>query len=110
MLAAWQISVTKGWVDKFFFSRPSDVAVRVWIMFASGTVWPNLLTTMTEAALSFTIGVAGGVVFGFLLARNRWLAALLPISGSRTHCRAWCRRRFSSCGSGWASGQRWLWA
>lgn len=77
MLAVWQLGVTKGWMDKFFFSRPSDIAERVWKLFASGAVWAHLATTMTEAALSFTIGVFVGVVFGFLLARNRWLADLL---------------------------------
>ncbi len=77
LLALWQIGVTNRWLDKFFFSRPSDVAERVWKMFATGSVWAHLATTMTEAALSFTIGVFAGVVFGFLLARKRWLAALL---------------------------------
>jgi NitT/TauT family transport system permease protein len=77
LLSAWQFGVTNGWMDKFFFSRPSDIAERVWKMFAGGTVWAHLFTTLTEAALSFAIGVAGGVVFGFLLARNRFLAALL---------------------------------
>lgn len=77
LLSLWQVGVTYRWMDKFFFSRPSDVAERVWKMFATGSVWAHLATTMTEAALSFAIGVFAGVVFGFLLARNRWLAALL---------------------------------
>jgi NitT/TauT family transport system permease protein len=77
LLLVWQTGVSKGWMDKFFFSRPSDVIERVWAMFASGMVWPHLYTTIAEATLSFTIGVLLGVTFGFLLARNRWLAALL---------------------------------
>ena len=77
VLLSWQLSVTYGWVDKFFFSRASDIAVRVWSMFASGNIWTHLLITVTEAALSFLIGVLLGVVGGFGLARNRWLAAVL---------------------------------
>ncbi|MFN0165569.1 MAG: ABC transporter permease [Bryobacteraceae bacterium] len=76
LLLVWQVGVTKGWMDRFFFSRPSDVAERVWKMFATGSVWAHLATTITEAALSFGIGVLLGVILGFLLARNRFLAAL----------------------------------
>jgi NitT/TauT family transport system permease protein len=76
-LTAWQWGATVGLLDRFFFSRPGDVAERVWKIFAAGSVWTNLGTTLLEAALSFFIGVALGVLFGFLLARNRFLAALL---------------------------------
>lgn len=76
LVGAWQAGVTFGMLDKFFFSRPSDIAVRVWQMFVSGAVWGHLATTITEAALSFVIGVTAGVLFGFILARNRFLAAL----------------------------------
>lgn len=77
MLATWQAGVSAGVLDKFFFSRPSDVVARVWQMLATGMIWPHLATTLTEAALSFLIGVTTGVLFGFLLARNRFLASLL---------------------------------
>lgn len=76
LLSAWQGGVSAGLLDKFFFSRPSDILLRVWQIFASGTVWAHLGTTLLEAALSFAIGVAGGVVCGFGLGRNRFLAAL----------------------------------
>ena len=76
-LTAWQWGATAGLLDRFFFSRPGDVAERVWKIFSAGSVWANLGTTLLEAALSFFIGVALGVLFGFLLARNRFLAALL---------------------------------
>ena len=77
VLAAWQWGAGAGWLDKFFFSRPGDIVARVWKLFATGSVWGNLGTTILEAALSFLIGVTLGVVLGFLLARNRFLAALL---------------------------------
>ncbi|HUQ93467.1 MAG TPA: ABC transporter permease [Bryobacteraceae bacterium] len=76
MLGIWQWGASSGILDKFFFSRPSDVAGRVWKLFAEGTIWTHLGTTLLEAGLSFAIGVVGGVALGFLLARNRWLAAL----------------------------------
>lgn len=76
-LGLWQAGVTAGKLDKFFFSRPSDIAARVWQMFAKGAVWPHLGTTLAEALLSFTIGVTAGVFFGFLLARRPLLADVL---------------------------------
>ena len=77
LLSTWQTGVSAGVLDKFFFSRPSDIAARVWQMLATGAIWIHLATTMLEAALSFAIGVSTGVLSGFVLARNRFLAALL---------------------------------
>ena len=77
LLGAWQWGTTSGLLDKFFFSRPSDVALRVWQWVSTGSLWGHLWTTLVEAALSFAIGVASGVGFGFLLARVGWLSNLL---------------------------------
>jgi NitT/TauT family transport system permease protein len=76
-LAVWQWLATAGILDKFFFSRPADIALRVWQWISSGSVWPHLATTLSEAALAFLIGVVSGVVLGFLLARWRFLSDLL---------------------------------
>ncbi|MCS7024139.1 MAG: ABC transporter permease [Bryobacteraceae bacterium] len=76
-LFAWEQGVRLGVLDKFFFSQPSEVAARLWRLFATGLVWRHLVTTLLEAALSFVLGVAFGVVCGFVLARRRFLAALL---------------------------------
>ena len=76
-LALWEAGARAGTLDRFFFSRPSDIALRVGQWIATGFVWPHLGTTLLEAALSFLIGGALGVAFGFLLARRRWLGMLL---------------------------------
>src|SRR6476661_7601126 len=77
LLLTWQWGVSAGVLDKFFFSRPSDIVTRVWQMFVTGMIWGHLATTILEATLSFLIGVTAGVLFGFVLARNRFLAGLL---------------------------------
>jgi NitT/TauT family transport system permease protein len=64
-------------LDKFFFSRPSEVATRMWQWLVTGSIWEHLSVTLTEAFLSFAIGAALGIGLGFLLARVGWLAALL---------------------------------
>jgi NitT/TauT family transport system permease protein len=89
-------------LPKFFFSTPGDVALRVWTLFAEGTVkivtcaepvdftrllsisapclgktvWQHLLITLTEGLLAFAIGAAAGVAIGFWLARQPLLAAV----------------------------------
>ncbi len=77
MLAAWQGLVSAGVVDRFFFSRPSDIVARVWQWLSTGSIWPHLLATLEEALFSFVIGVSFGVIFGFLLARVPFLSELL---------------------------------
>jgi sulfonate transport system permease protein len=69
VLGVWQALTTWRIVDPFFFSRPSDIAVRVWQWTASGTIWPHLAVTLDEALLAFVIGGALGIASGFALAR-----------------------------------------
>ena len=77
LLIAWEWGARTGILDSFFFSRPSSIASRVWGWMSSGTIWPHLLTTFVEAALSFAIGALFGIVLGFALARAPFLAAVL---------------------------------
>ena len=77
VLAAWQWLVSARVLDPFFFSRPTDVTIRVWQWMSTGSIWPHLVVTLEEALLSFVIGVTLGVGCGFLLARVPLLAALL---------------------------------
>ena len=76
LVSTWQFGVSAGVLDKFFFSRPSDIGARVLQLFVTGIIWDHLGTTMLEAALAFLIGVSSGVLCGFVLARNRFLAEL----------------------------------
>ena len=77
MLGAWQSLVNAGKLDKFFFSRPSDVASRIREWLVTGFLWPHLALTLEEAAMAFILGAASGVALGFLLARAPRLAALV---------------------------------
>src|ERR1700694_102099 len=54
----------------FFFSNPVDVAAQIVAWFASGVIWKHLLITLWESILAFTIGSLGGVMGGFLVARQ----------------------------------------
>jgi NitT/TauT family transport system permease protein len=77
ILGAWQELVNANKLDKFFFSRPSDIAARIVQWIRTGSIWPHLAVTLEEAALAFLLGAASGVVLGFGLARAPRLGALL---------------------------------
>ena len=76
ILSTWQTLATAGKLDKFFFSRPSDIAARIVTWFRTGSIWPHLFVTLEEAALAFALGSAAGIVCGFALARSPRLGAL----------------------------------
>ena len=69
-LAAWQLGANTGWLDPFFFSRPTHIAKRVAEWITTGSLWPHLGTTLVEALLAFLIGSLLGVVTGFALGRS----------------------------------------
>jgi len=76
LVMAWQITTQRGWVDPFFFSRPSAIGARVAEWFVKGTIYRHLWTTALETVLAFVVGAALGVVFGFALARIPTLSGI----------------------------------
>ena len=64
-VTAWQKLVDAGVLDKFFFSRPSDVGMRIVDWLRAGSIWPHLWVTLEEAALAFLLGAASGALVGF---------------------------------------------
>ena len=63
VLLGWEWASATKVIDPFFFSRPSDIVLRVGQWAGTGALWLHLLTTLTEAVLSFVIGVFLGVLF-----------------------------------------------
>ena len=57
-------------IREIYVSRPTDIAARLWQLFATGEIWPSLLTTGQELALGYAFGVGGGVLAGVLLGRS----------------------------------------
>jgi NitT/TauT family transport system permease protein len=77
VLLAWEWGAASKLLDPFFFSRPSEVVLRIGQWIVTGALWVHVSTTFTEAILSFVIGGFLGVLFGFALAGVPILAALL---------------------------------
>src|SRR5216683_3305249 len=55
LMGTWQVLSATKILDPFFFSRPSDIALRLWEWLSTGFIWPHLATTLTEALLAFFV-------------------------------------------------------
>ena len=68
-------------VDKFFWSQPSDIALKLWTWITQGTdlgpIWDQVLVTMQETVGGFIVGSILGVIFGVALGRSRLLADVM---------------------------------
>jgi NitT/TauT family transport system permease protein len=80
-LGSWELTTRLGWVDKFFFAQPSEIALKLWVWTTEGTelgpLWDQVLTTMEETVLGFVIGSLLGIVMGVALGRVRLLSDVL---------------------------------
>lgn len=69
-LSAWELGVSRGYLDPFFYSQPSAIAAELVGWFSSGYIWQHIWVTFGETILGFTLGTLGGVFLGFLLGRS----------------------------------------
>lgn len=76
-IVLWEVLVKFEVMDKFFFSRPTLVAGRIWDWFISRYIYEHLWTTVWEAVLAFVIGSVLGILVGFWLARSPMASAVL---------------------------------
>jgi NitT/TauT family transport system permease protein len=85
-IAAWQISVSAGLVDRFFVSSPAAIVGRLWEFRNTvgptipGGIWPHIVVTLREALFGLAIGSVSGILLGLILGQWRLLAeALHPL-------------------------------
>lgn len=84
-LGAWEgltrvpYLVATTFLDPFFISQPSRIAVRLWSWMQPGrnSVWPHLAMTLEATAVGLFVGVSSGFGVGLLLSQNRFLARVL---------------------------------
>ncbi len=73
VIGAWELAARVGWIDPFFFGKPSGVAQQIYEWFVDGTsqgpLWKQMLVTMEETLLGFAIGSIAGVICGIALGR-----------------------------------------
>jgi NitT/TauT family transport system permease protein len=76
LVAVWEGGSRTGILDPFFFSRPSDIGLKLAEWLTGVQIWEHLFTTLIEAMLAFIIGTAFGVIGGLAFARIELLAAV----------------------------------
>lgn len=77
MLVLWEAAGRNGWIDPLLFSYPSKIFTYLWTTAADGTLWPHLLTTVTETVSGFVLGTLLGAGLAALLWRVPFLSRVL---------------------------------
>lgn len=67
VLVAWELA-SNSIIDPFWVSRPSEIAVRLWQLTASGMLLVHSAATLWQAVLGLALGLPVGVALGVLLA------------------------------------------
>jgi len=75
LLALWQWASGRL-IRTIYISKPTDIAERLYEIFATGQIYPDLATTAQELLFGYLLGVAVGVVTGYVLARSPRLAGI----------------------------------
>jgi ABC-type nitrate/sulfonate/bicarbonate transport system permease component len=76
-LGLWELSVRAGWVNPLFLASPSKVAVRLYQVFANGTIWPHLWASGSAAFWGFALSCLIGVPLGVAMGRSRLVRDVL---------------------------------
>lgn len=75
-VALWQTAADHGWIDGFFWSKPSDVYATLIKFFAGGDAWTDIEYTFGSTILGFFLGTAAGSLFGLSFWWSRNYAAV----------------------------------
>src|ERR1700687_1432790 len=77
VIGACQAAVAFGFVSRFVIPLPSSVLPALGELLTGGTLGPNILVTVGEAAMGFAIAVAIGLTVGTLIAEFRVVERIL---------------------------------
>lgn len=75
LLLVWQWASGRI-IRTIYVSKPTDIARRLYEVFATGEIFPHLATTARELVLGYLFGVSAGIVTGYVLGRSPRLAAI----------------------------------
>jgi NitT/TauT family transport system permease protein len=75
-VALWQAGADNGWIDGFFWSKPSDVYATMIKFFAAGDAWTDIEYTFGSTILGFLLGTAAGSLLGLSFWWSRNYAAI----------------------------------
>jgi sulfonate transport system permease protein len=71
LLLAWQAAAEVGWLDPSTLASPVDVRHAFTERWASGELWPSILTSLRRVVVGLAIGVGIGTVLGLVAGLSR---------------------------------------
>lgn len=77
LIAYWEFGAAFGWVDAFFWSRPSAIADTLVIFFTDGDAFGHIAYTFRSTLMGFAIGTVVGSVIGLSFWWSRNYAAVV---------------------------------
>jgi len=75
----WESLSTWGLIDVKFFSSPSAIGSTLYLLLASGKLWPHVYTTLYRSLLAFTLAGVLGILVGLLMALYRQIDRQLSV-------------------------------
>jgi NitT/TauT family transport system permease protein len=67
LLAIWQGCCVYFDISSLVLPPPSAIALKLYTLVASGTIWPHLWATTVEIASGFVLGVVSGLIVGAMI-------------------------------------------
>jgi ABC-type nitrate/sulfonate/bicarbonate transport system permease component len=73
VLGFWEWAARSGKVNPLFLSSPSRVFVKLYQIFADGSIWPHIGASAEIAGLGFGLSILFGVPIGIAMGRSRFI-------------------------------------
>ena len=76
-IALWQAAADLGWIDGFFWSKPSAIYDTLIKFFTEGDAWTDIAYTFRSTILGFVLGTTAGSLLGLSFWWSRNYAAVV---------------------------------
>jgi NitT/TauT family transport system permease protein len=77
LIALWELAADTGWVDGFFWSKPSAIYATLIKFFTEGDAWIDISFTFRSTIIGFVIGTTVGSLLGLSFWWSRNYAAIV---------------------------------
>ena len=76
-IGLWEAAATNGWIDAFFWSKPSAIFATLLKFFAAGDAWTDIGFTFRSTIFGFLLGTTAGSLLGLSFWWSRNYAAIV---------------------------------
>jgi NitT/TauT family transport system permease protein len=76
VIALWQVAADRGWIDGFFWSKPSAIYATLITFFTDGDAFVDIGFTFRSTIIGFLLGTAAGSLLGLSFWWSRNYAAI----------------------------------